>query len=387
MSWKIPLFDIDIGAAEIEAVTEVLSSRWLTMGEQTQAFEAEFGKFVGSRHVFCVSNGTAALHLALAASGIGPGDEVIVPALTFVATANAILYTGATPVFADVSSTTDFTIAPSQIEACLSSRTRAILVMHYAGFPCEMNEIGRIARERQLVIIEDAAHAPGARLGGKYCGTFGVCGCFSFFSNKNMAMGEGGIVTTDDDGIAEKLRLMRSHGMTSLTLDRYKGHNYSYDVIELGYNYRNTELQATIGLVQLRKLPDYNLQRKKLTEYYYQQLTGVPGLTIPFQQHPGQSSYHIFPILLEAGINRKNFMSYLKENGIQTSIHYPPIHQFSYHRQLKESRRNDLTLTEDISQREVTLPLYPLMSFKQIDYIVEIIKRFMAEKIFESSKK
>ncbi|HEX9975209.1 MAG TPA: DegT/DnrJ/EryC1/StrS family aminotransferase [bacterium] len=376
VQWKIPLFDSDFGQEEIDATADVIRSRWITMGEETQKFEQEFGKFINARHAFAVSNGTTALHLANVVLGIGPGDEVLVPSLTFVASVNSILYTGATPIFADIVSENDLTISPDDIERKITERTRAILVVHFAGYPCHMNEIMAIAKQSNLLVIEDVAHAPGAELNGTYCGNFGDCGCFSFFSNKNMATGEGGMIVVNRDDLAQKLKLLRSHGMTSLTLDRYKGHAYSYDVIELGYNYRVTEICAAIGLVQLRKLLPNNKRRAELSAYYRSKFNDVGGVVVPFQGHPGTSTFHIFPILLDPRFDRTRFMEFLKDHGIQTSIHYPPVHQFSYHEK-NISMNSDLTVTEDVAKREVTLPLYPGMEFKDIDYIVNTIKEFL----------
>ena len=209
MSWKYPLSDIDIDKREIEAVKEVLCLKWLTMGEVTQKFEDEFQKFIGVKHAIAVTNCTAALHLALKGLGIGHGDEVIVPSLTFVATSNAILYVDAKPVFADITSLDNWNISPEDIEKKISSRTKAIIVMHYGGYPCDMDSINYIAEKHNLFVIEDAAHAPGAEYNGKKCGSLSDVGCFSFFSNKNMTTGEGGMITTDDDALANKIRLMR----------------------------------------------------------------------------------------------------------------------------------------------------------------------------------
>lgn len=376
VQWKVPLFDSDFGQEEIDAATDVIRSRWITMGEQTLRFEQEFGKLISTKHAFAVSNGTTALHLANVVLGIGRGDEVIVPSLTFVASVNSILYTGATPVFADIVGEHDLTMSPQDVERKITERTRAILVVHYAGYPCRMNEIMAIAKRHNLAVIEDVAHAPGAELNGTYCGSFGDCGCFSFFSNKNMATGEGGMIVTNRDDLAQKLKLLRSHGMTTLTLDRYKGHAYSYDVVELGYNYRVTEICAAIGLVQLKKLPSNNKRRAELTKYYFMTLNDVAGVTAPFQGHPGTSTYHIFPILLDPRFDRTRFMEFLKDHGIQTSIHYPPAHQFSYHEK-NIPQKGELTMTENVAAREVTLPLYPAMSFKDIDYIVDSIKEFV----------
>jgi len=376
VQWKVPLFDSDFGQEEIDVATDVIRSRWITMGEQTQKFEEEFGKFINVKHAFAVSNGTTALHLANVVLGIGPGDEVIVPSLTFVASVNSILYTGATPIFADVVGENDLNISPADIERKITERTRAILVVHYAGYPCHMDEIMTIAKRNNLFVIEDVAHAPGAELNGTNCGSFGDCGCFSFFSNKNMATGEGGMIVTNRDDLAQKLKLIRSHGMTTLTLDRYKGHAYSYDVVELGYNYRVTEICAAIGLVQLQKLVPNNKRRAELTAYYRAKLNDVDGIVMPFRDHPGTSTFHILPILLDPRLSRPAFMEFMKDRGIQTSIHYPPVHQFSFHKNNIPANSN-LTVTEDVATREVTLPLYPAMEFKDIDYIVNTINEFL----------
>jgi dTDP-4-amino-4,6-dideoxygalactose transaminase len=232
MSWQVPLADLDYGPEEERAVLDVIQSQWLTMGAVTKEFEAQFADFVGAKHALAVSNGTVALHLACLAVGLGPGDEALAPALTFVASANAIVYTGADVRFADILGPENLNISPERIEAQCSPRTKAILVVHYGGYACHMDEILAIADQHDLAVIEDAAHAPGVRWNGKAMGTWGDVGCFSFFSNKNLATGEGGMVVTNRDDIAEKIQLLRSHGMTSLTWDRHQGHAYSYDVVE-----------------------------------------------------------------------------------------------------------------------------------------------------------
>jgi len=375
--WNIPLFDSDIGEEEIREVTRVLESKWLTMGEMTKKFEQQFSEFIGCKHAFAVSNGTTALHLANIVAGIGPGDEVILPSLTFVATANSVLYTGATPVFADITSDTDLNISPEDVERKITPHTKAILVVHYGGYPCDMERILSIAKRYHLLVLEDVAHAPGAGIGATKCGAFGVCGSFSFFSNKNLATGEGGMLTTDDDKIAERLRLIRSHGMTTLTLDRFKGHAYTYDVVDLGYNYRTSEINAAIGMVQLSKLPEKNRKRAVLVQTYNSLLQNVDGVTVPFINHFGTSSYHIYPIVLDKKLNREKCMEFLKQGGIQSSIHYPPIHTFSYHKKLVDKNRR-LEKTEDIAAREVTLPLYPAMTGADVATVVERIKQFIS---------
>ncbi len=375
MDWRVPLADLDYDEAEQAAVLEVVQSRWLTMGSRTQEFEAAFADFLGIEHALAVSNATVGLHLACAALGVGAGDEVIVPSLSFVATSNAVLYTGADVRFADIQGPRDLTISPASIEAQITPRTKAVIVMHYGGHPCQMPEIMEIARRHGLFVIEDAAHAPGASLDGKMLGTWGDVGCFSFFSNKNLATGEGGMVVTRDPEIAEKVRLMRSHGMTSLTWDRHKGHAYSYDVTTLGYNYRIDEMRAALGLVQLRKLPRNNARRGEIARKYAAALADT-GIEVPFHDPRGLSSYHIAPILLPAGTDRKVFIDAMRTARIQTSIHYPPIHQFTYYR----NRYPGITLpiTEDVAAREVTLPLYPGMTDEMVYWVVEAVRQALS---------
>ena len=372
MEWRVPLSDIDLGPEEEQAVLEVVRSRWLTMGAVTQAFEDEFAAYLGARHAIAVANATAALHLACLALGLGPGDEAVVPSLSFVATANAVRYTGATPVFADVSSSQDPTLSPESIERCLTERTRAIIVMHYGGYACDMPAICALAEQRGLAVIEDAAHAPGSQLDGRMLGTWGQIGCFSFFSNKNLVTGEGGMLVTDDDHLAEQLRLLRSHGMTSLSWDRHQGHAWSYDVVALGYNYRLDEIRAALGRVQLAKLEHNNARRRQLSDLYRGQITqAVPALELPFSQARGQSACHLLPVLLPPGTDRTAFMEAMKAQGVQTSIHYPPIHRFSAYS--KWAARTSLAVTDDLAARELTLPLYPGLSPEGVELVIDAL--------------
>lgn len=377
MTWRIPLADIDIGSEEADAVRDVILSRWLTMGQVTQNFEIAFADFVQSKHAIAVTNATAALHLACLALDLGPGDEVIVPSLTFVATANAVRYVGATPIFADVRSLEDFNISPESIRALITPKTKAIIVVHYAGYPCDMPEIIAIAKEHGLAVIEDAAHAVGAELESQQMGTWGDIGCFSFFSNKNMTTGEGGMMTTNNTALAEKLGRLRSHGMTSLTWDRHKGHAWSYDVVDLGFNYRIDELRAAIGLIQLGKVAVNNERRRELVKLYQNALSElVPQVGVPFQEHPGLTAAHIMPVLLPENQNRVEFMDFMKKNGIQTSIHYPPIHTFS---SFKDGTNWELPITEDVANREVTLPLYPAMTDENVLEVVTAIRQAITQ--------
>jgi len=375
MAWRIPLSDIEFGPEEEQAVLDVVHSRWLTMGAATQEFEKEYSAYLQCKHALAVANGTAALHLACLALGFGPGDEVIVPSLTFVATANAIRYTGATPVFADITSQNDLNISPQSIEERITDRTRGIIVVHYGGYACDMQRIKSIGDKYQLPIIEDAAHGIGSEYEGRMLGTWGETGCFSFFSNKNMTTGEGGMLVTNNDDLAAKLRLLRSHGMTSLTWDRHKGHAWSYDVVALGYNYRLDEIRASLGLVQLGKLGVNNEKRRQLTRHYRDLLReSAPEIGIPFDDHPGVSAAHIMPILLPSRTNRFEFMEHMKSQGIQTSIHYPPIHTFTAYKNWNKTDKPSLPVTEEAASREVTLPLYPSLAMDDVSYIVDQIQ-------------
>ncbi len=372
MQWLVPLADLDYGLEEEEAVLSVLRSKWLTMGAVTEKFEHDFRTLTHSNYAIAVSNATEALHMALLALGVGAGDEVIVPSLTFVATANAVLYTGANVVFADINSPQDLTISYQDIARKITPKTKAIIVMHYAGYPCDMANIYHLARTNNIYVIEDAAHAPGAVVSGKPVGTYGDIGCFSFFSNKNLATGEGGMLTTQYAELAERLMFLRSHGMTTLTYDRHRGHAYSYDVVALGYNYRIDEMRAALGIEQLKKLHNNNHRRGLANFQYRIDLANV--IEIPFPKTKNKPAYHLMPVLLPKGANRESFQEYMKSEGIQTSIHYPPIHLFSYYKMRYENIDHKLPITEDVASREVTLPLFPTISREQIELVVHHVK-------------
>lgn len=371
MTWNVPLSDVKFSSEELEAVRVVLESGWLTMGAVTEEFEREFAAYTGAKHALAVSNATAALHLACLALGIGAGDEVIVPSLTFVATANAVRYVGAEAVFADITSENDLTLSLESIKQQVTPRTKAVMVMHYAGYTCDMPCILAWAEEQGLAVIEDAAHASGSFLEGKHLGTWGKVGCFSFFSNKNLSTGEGGMIVTDDDALAERFRLLRSHGMTSLTWDRHQGHAWSYDVVTTGYNYRIDEIRSALGREQLCKLESYNARRRELTALYRELLAELcPALSVPFENHLGVSAHHIMPVLLPAGADRLRFMEGMKARGIQTSIHYPPVHTFTAYKEHAKGA-DQLPVTDEVAAREVTLPLYPTMTDEQVHLVVE----------------
>lgn len=375
--WKVQLFKLNFDERESQAVKDVVDSGWLTMGENTINFEFFFMKLLGNNsRCIAVSNGTAALHMALLALGVGPDDEVIIPSLTFVADINVVKLVGATPVLADCTSYDNWNINPNDIESKISPKTKAVMVMHYGGYPCEMNSILRLCKVHNLALIEDAAHAPNSSYRGFPCGTMGDIGCFSFFTNKNLSVGEGGMVTTQSEEMDKLLKYIRSHGMTSLTLDRHKGRAISYDVLLPGLNYRIDEMRSALGIVQLEKLPEAQRQREVLVRAYIDKLSNVGGVLVPFLYQLDSSdykpSYHIFPILLDKGINRLKVIASLKEDGIQSSIHYPALQDFAA---FKNTGLAETPIANDISSRELTLPLYPTMLLDEVDLVVKALKK------------
>lgn len=389
--WKIPLSDLTFGPEEEEAARRVIASGWLTMGERTAEFEARLGEALGTDRVLAVTNCTAGLHMAYAALGVGPGDEVLCPSLTFVATANAALLCGATVVLCDVTGPHDLSIDPADIERKITPRTRAITVVHYAGYACDMDAILEISRRRGIPVVEDAAHAPLSTWRGRALGTLGDVGCLSFFSNKNLATGEGGAVLGATPELHTRMRLMRAHGMTTLTLDRHKGHAFSYDVELAGFNYRIDEIRSAIGIVQLGRLREGNAARRRLTRRYHERLEGMAALRglgeaerveLPYREFEargvGESACHLMPVLLPRGIDRERVMERMRARGVQTSVHYPPIHRFSHHGASERVRKEGLEKTDDIAARELTLPLYPRMTDADVDEVCSALGEAIA---------
>jgi dTDP-4-amino-4,6-dideoxygalactose transaminase len=369
--WVVPLSDVLVDDELERAAVEVVRSGWWSMGPRVAEFERRFAELCEAKHAFAVANGTAALHLALLAIGCGPGDEILVPSLNFVAAANTITHTGATPVFCDVIGPHDLTVDPADLERAIGRKTRAILVMHYGGHACRMDEILDLASRYGLPVIEDAAHAPAGCFRGRACGTLGAVGCFSFFSNKNLPVGEGGMVVTEDDALAEKIRLFRSHGMTTLTWDRHRGHASSYDVVLHGFNYRLDELRAAIGLVELERVQERNRARGAIVERYRTALDGVAGISMPFATRPEVlATHHLAVIVLPEGRPRHEVQGALAAKGVQTSVHYPPIHKFTAY---NEPSRRALPVTEAVAERLVTLPLFPHMTDSQVSTVIAAV--------------
>ena len=376
-NWKVQLFELNYDEQERNAVSDVLKSGWITSGPKTKEFENSFSKYLGGDYFACaVSSCTAALHLALLASKIGKGDEVIIPALTFVAAANVVLNVGAKPVMADCTSYHDWNVSLKTIKLAISSKTKAVMIVHFAGAPCEeILLIKEYCKSENLILIEDVAHAPGASLGGRMCGTFGDFGCFSFFTNKNLAVGEGGMILSKSREAHEFVSRLRSHGMTVSTIDRYRGKSMSYDVAEPGLNYRIDELRSAIGLIQLEKQEKSNNIRKQLVQIYDKRLSSCKFLSKFAFVHNTHSIpiHHIYPILLDASIDRTKFITYLKSRGVQTSIHYPSMTSFNG---LKSKIAGKNEIAHNISEREVTLPLHSNLNSADVNYICDCIEEF-----------
>ena len=376
--WKVQLFKLNFDDAEPNAVEEVVRSGWITMGEKTKEFESQFAELLGSdAKVAAVSNGTAALHMALLALGVGPGDEVIIPSLTFVADINTVLLVGAKPVLADCTSFDDWNMDPADIERKITPRTKAVMIVHYAGYPCNMDAIMDVCKRHGIKLVEDCAHAPGAKYKGRAVGTFGDIGCFSFFTNKNLSVGEGGAVSTTSVELDQEMRYLRSHGMTTLTLDRHKGRAISYDVVRPGLNYRIDEMRAALGIVQLAKLPGAHLSRERIVKRYIEGFKDIDGLMIPFVSHSGiEPVYHIFPTLLPAGMDRLKVIEVLKREGVQSSIHYPEFQEFTAFR---GGKLEATPIAQEIAKRELTLPLYPTMTDEEVNIVIAAFRLALQE--------
>jgi dTDP-4-amino-4,6-dideoxygalactose transaminase len=315
--------------------------------------------------------------MAMLALDVDRDDEVVIPALTFVADANVVRMVGARPVLADCTSLDDWNMSAATIERRLTKRTKAVMILHYAGFPCDMAPIVALCRERGIPLVEDVAHAPGASIDGRACGTFGDISCFSFFSNKNLSVGEGGMVAAKDRRLYERLRGLRSHGMTTLTLDRHQGRAVTYDVRAPGLNYRMDEIRAAIGLVQLAKLANGNKRRADLTARYRSRLAGT-AVRIPFASQPAsaRSAYHIRPVLLPDACDRLAVIEKLKQSGVQSSIHYPPFWGFTAFQGLFAA--GETPVAAEITRRELTLPLYPTMRDDQVDFVTDALREALA---------
>jgi dTDP-4-amino-4,6-dideoxygalactose transaminase len=374
MSWQIPLTDVSLSEEDIAAVLECLDGGWLTMGPRTDQFERAFAAFCDVPHAVAVSSGTAALHLALRSAGIGPGDEVLVPALTFVAGAAAVRYCGGTPVFVDSVGPSDLNLDPAHAAELITPRTRAILATHWMGYACDVEAVERLCAEHGLLLIEDAAQSlTGRASDGRLTGTIGTAGCFSFFSKKQLCVGEGGMVVTDDEALAAKVRLLRSHAMTSVTWDRHLGYAESYDVVDVGFNFRIDEPRAALGLSRLPRVSEDVEIRRELARDYRARLGSVDGIEIPWDDDDVERSAHFgFTILLSTPEERERVIHDLSSRGIQTTC-YPAIPNLTAYRD--HPRR---PVAEDLAARHLLLPLASKYSGREVENVVTQLTEVLA---------
>lgn len=378
--FKVPFFSPWITNSDKKIMMDALGSTLLTDGPKLREFELAFSKFTGARYAIGVSNATSALFLSLKACGIGRGDEVIVPDMTFVATANAVIHTGATPVLTDVDKD-DMNISVSSIKNNLTNKTKAILPVHFAGRACKMKEISNIAKSNDLMIIEDCAHAIGTKIGNKHVGTFGNAGCFSFYPTKNITTIEGGMVITNSKEISEYVKTARNHGLTKSLIQRYsQGKPWDYDLKESGHNFRLDEIRSSLGLSQLHRIQKLNSMRKKAHEYYNSKLNKIKGITTFQISNKNESAYHLYIIRIgkQYGISRDELFKKLLQVGISTSVHYKPLHKFTAFRRLKN--RNELKNANELYAEILSLPFYPNISKRDQDLVIQHIRQFGKQK-------
>ncbi len=369
---QIPVFDVRVTEADLLAVEEALRSGWLTMGEQTERFEREFAESIGSAHAVALSSCTAALHLACLAADIGPGDEVIVPSMTFAATANAVRYTGATPIFADVVSEHDLGIDVDHVETLINERTKAVIPVHYAGFAVAIDRLAELCESRGLALIEDTAHAPSSRLtpASKKLGSFGIAGCFSFFPNKVLGVGEGGALVTDSEEFADRIRRLRSQGMTAASIDFHRGEADRYDVLERGYNYRFDDPRAALLLSRFHRLEPELVERRAVVARYYELLAEAPRISLPYSDFDLDcSSCYLMGVLAPDAETRRALRSRLAdEHGVQTTM-YPAVHLFTAYREAYGTP--SLPRTERAADGLFSIPLFPHMTPGQQDRVAD----------------
>jgi dTDP-4-amino-4,6-dideoxygalactose transaminase len=373
----IPFHKPTIGDDEVQSVVETLRSGWLTTGSKVKSFEEEFARYVGAGHAIAVNSGTAALHLALDAIGVKEGDEVIVPTMTFTATAEVVLYFKAKPVLVDCECDT-LNLDPAKIDTAITSRTKAIIPVHMGGQPCAMDEILRIARKHDLKIIEDAAHALPAGYRGRSVGTIGDITCFSFYATKTITTGEGGMATTDNPNWAERMRIMSLHGISHDAWKRYtKEGSWYYEVICPGFKYNLTDLAAAIGREQLKKCGEFWQARRRIAMVYAKAFADLEGVNIPVWRDDVQHAWHLFVLQVDStrlNINRNQFIEALREKGIGTSVHFIPLHLHPYYRGKFGYTPADFPNASAVFQRIISLPIYPGMTDGEIERVMDAVR-------------
>ena len=372
---KVPFFLPYVDSKDITEIKKAALSSLLTNGPKLDSFEQKFKKFTKSKYAVGVSNATSALYLSLKALGIKKNDEVIIPDLTFAATANSVLQTGATPVLADINEET-LNISAESIIKNISRKTKAIIPVHLAGTPCDMQKIMRIARSNSLKVIEDCAHGIGTSYNKKHVGNFGNAGCFSFYPTKNLTTIEGGMVITNDKKIADFIQLARNHGMSRSLMSRYStGKPWEYDIKDIGYNYRLDEIRSALGISQLQKLTILNKKRLIAFRYYNKELKNISGLIVPNEKNFKNNSCHLYIVRItsDAKITRDKLFYSLQKKGIGSSVHYKPLHEFTLFRK-KGISRDSLSVSKRIYKEILSLPMYPQLTRHSQDYVIKSIK-------------
>jgi len=374
----LPLAKATITAEEFKAVEEVLKSGWLTTGAKVKEFEENMQQYLGVKKAIGLTSCTGGLHIALAALGIGPGDEVLVPTYTFVATAHVVEWVGATPIMVDSEKDT-FNIDPVAIEKAITPKTKAIIPVHFAGHACDMGAIMQIAKKHKLYVIEDAAHAIGTEYGGQKIGNFGDVTVFSFYVTKTITTAEGGMAVTNNEELGKKLKRFGYFGVDKDAFNRYseKGTWY-YEVIEPGYKYNMDNIQGTMGVEQLKKVEAFIAKRRELAQHYSKLLKEVAGIIIPTEKSYTRHAYHLYPLLLNTDkVSRDEFIAKLKEYNIGTSVHFIPLHLHPFYQQKYNFQKGDFPTAEWLFEREVSLPMYPGMTLQDVEYVVNVIKEII----------
>lgn len=367
---------------EIDVVAKVIESGWLTTGPNVAAFEKEFKEYVGSKFAIALNSCTGGLHCSLLALGVQSGDEVITTPLTFVATGHVITWVGARPVLVDIDPKT-YNIDPGKLEKAITPKTKAIIPVHFAGLPCDMDAILAVARKHNIPVIEDAAHAVGSEYKGKKVGVLGDVTAFSFYPTKNMTSGEGGMVTTDNEEMADRIRKFAFFGINKEVWERYgKKQSWQYDIILPGFKYNISDIHAAIGRVQLKKLDEFNRQRKEMAQVFKAQLSCLGEcISLPPETPETVHNWHLFPVLLnKTDKTREELIEYLHQNNIGSSVHFIPLHLFSYYQKAFGYKKGDFPATEKVFERIVSLPLYPALSWGDIERIINAIFVFFGKK-------
>lgn len=369
-----------IGDEEIKAVVEALKSDWITQGPKIAEFEEKFCKYIGCKHAVAVSSGTAALHVANIAAGIKKGDEAITTPFTFAATSNSILYEGGTPIFADITDET-YNINPDEVKKAITSKTKAIIPVHFAGQPCDMNEIQRMAEDSSLLVIEDSCHALGANYHGKKIGSFSDMSVFSFHPVKHITTGEGGMITTNNEELAELAQKIRNHGISRDAMERFgQKSSWFYEMQHLGYNYRMTDIQAALGIIQLEKLDGFLKRREEIAKTYDLTFKDVPEVITPQVKKDVTHAWHLYVIQLDSNnlkINRDKLIEAMRAENIGVNVHYIPVHLHPYYRDNLGFKKGDFPNAEAVYENAVTLPIFPSMTKQDSEDVIESVKKIV----------